>query len=114
MGQVLDKRTAESRQYDIDCSRLLAAGETIASITSIGADQGALTFGAASVNGVPITYPDGRTVPVGKVVHVLISGGVLLPSQPFLMCTVRALFSTNLSPAVEATELLRLVNTPNI
>lgn len=114
MGQVLDKRTAESRQYEIDCSRLLAAGETITSVTSVNSDQGGLVFGTSSANGAPITYPDGRTVPAGKVIQFLISGGALPPGQLVLMCTVRALFVTNLSPAVEATELLRLVNTPNI
>ena len=114
MGQILDKRTKDARYYDIDCSFLLSKGETISSVTSITADQGGLVFGAASPNGAAVTYSDGRTVPIGQVAQVQISGGVIPTGQPFLICIVRALLLTSLNPAVEATVLLRLVDTPNI
>lgn len=114
MSQVLDKRTADSRLFDIDCSKLLAAGETITSITSVASAQGGLTFGAGAINGSPITYEDGYVAPAGKVVQVQISGGTIPAGYPSVQCVVRALFATTTSPAVEATVMLRLIDTPNV
>ncbi|MDN8617858.1 hypothetical protein [Variovorax ginsengisoli] len=114
MGKVLDKRTADSRVYDIDCTDLLATGETISSVTSVTADQGTLTFGSPSINAAPIAYADGRTAAIGKVIQVQISAGTIPTGQSNLQCTVRALFATNVSPAVEATVVLRLIDTPNM
>ena len=114
MTQVRDKRTADVRQYDIDCSLLLSVGETVTSVTSISADQGGVTFSGSYITVVPITYPDGHVAPAGQVVQIIISGGVIPASVAFLVCTLRVLVLTNLNAAVEATVLLRLVNTPNI
>lgn len=50
MGQVLDKRTYDSRLYDVDCSILLDAAETITGVSAVVADQGGMVFGAATVN----------------------------------------------------------------
>jgi len=112
MSQVLDKRTADNRLFDIDCSKLLQAGETITSITSVLADQGGLVFTSPTVNSVPITYPDGRVVPIGQVCQVLISGGAIPSTTYHLNCTIRALFVTSINLALEATVVLRLINTP--
>lgn len=114
MGQVLDKRTADNRVFDIDCTDLLPTGVTITSVTSIAADQGGLTFGSPAINVAPITYKDGRTAAIGKVIQVRISGGTISTGKPSLQCTVRALFATSAEPAVEATVLLRLIDTPNV
>lgn len=114
MTQIRDKRTADIRQYDIDCSLLLTTGETVTSVTSVSADQGGVTFGGSIITSTPITYPDGHTAPAGQVVQVVISGGVIPTGTQFLVCTVRLLVLTNFNTAVEATVLLRLVNTPNI
>ncbi|MEJ7685638.1 MAG: hypothetical protein WKG52_00810 [Variovorax sp.] len=111
MSQVLDKRTADSRQYDIDCSLLLAPGETITSITAVTADQGGLAFSTPAANDVAVTYPDGRVVPIAKVVQVLITAGAIPAGSQELVCTIRALLVTNLNPALEATVLLRLTDT---
>jgi hypothetical protein len=114
MAQVIDKRSADSRSFDIDCSFLLLAAETVVSVVGITSDQSSLVFGTPTINGGAITYPDGRIVPAGKVVQVQISGGLIPSGQPFLVCTVRALMQTSLNPAVEATVLLRLVDSPSI
>lgn len=114
MGQILDKRTADNRLYDIDCSRLLQAGETITSVSSVSSALGGMQFGAGAPNTAPITYPDGRTVAAGLVCQVRISGGTIPPGSDSLQCIVRALLVTTLNPALEATVLLRLVDKPNI
>jgi hypothetical protein len=109
--QVLDKRTADNRGYDIDCSLLLNPTETITSVTSITADQGTLTFGTPLVNAAPVTYSNGTIAAIGKVVQVEISGGTIPAYSHEVMCTIRALVVTNQNPAIEATVLLRLTNT---
>jgi hypothetical protein len=114
MGKVLDKRTRDVRIYDIDCTDLLALAETITSVTSVAADQGALTFGTPTINAAQISYADGRTAAIGKVIQVQISAGTIPTGQSNLQCTVRALFATNVSSAVEATVVLRLIDTPNM
>jgi len=114
MGKVLDKRTRDARVYDIDCTDLLAAGETISTVSSVTADQGGMTFGSPTINAAPVTYSDGRTAATGKVIQVQISAGTIPTGKPSLQCVVRALFATNVSPAVEATVLLRLIDTPNV
>jgi hypothetical protein len=115
MSQVLDIRSTDKRQFDLNCSSLLMPTETITSITSISADQGGLTFGTPAANAVPITYADtGLTAAVGKVCQVQINGAALPTGTTFLLCTVRALLVTTLNPALEATVQLRLINTPNI
>ena len=114
MSQTLDKRTVDDRQYDIDCSKLLAPAETIASIIRVTADQGSLVFGTPTVNTVPVNYPDGSIAAIGKAVQVNISVGVITNGQPFLVCTVRAVVFTNWGETLEATVLLRLVDTVGI
>ena len=114
MSQTLDKRTVDDRQYDIDCSKFLAPDETIVSIIRVTADQGALVFGTPAANNVPASYPDGSTAAIGKAVQVRISVGVISSGQPFLVCTVRAVVLTNLGNTLEATVLLRLVDTVGI
>jgi hypothetical protein len=114
MAQVLDKRTYDSRLYDVDCSILLDAAETITGVSAVVADQGGMVFGAATVNSSPITYPDGRVVPVGKVAQFQISGGAIPTGQQFLICNVRVQMSTTINPQLEATVQLRLVNNPAI
>jgi hypothetical protein len=121
MGQILEKRTFDARRYDIVCTGLLAAGETIASIVSIGADQGGLTFAGAVVNSQQLAYDNDVTVDVGKAIQVEISGGTIPPDAdsrilgvPNLLCTVRARFTTSLSPnQIEATVLLLLCDDPH-
>lgn len=114
MSQVLDKRLADTRLFDIDCSALLGANETISSVTSMSVDQGGLVFGTPQVNGSPISYPNGTVAQAGKVVQVQISGGAIPAGSQQLLCNVHALLATNLNPAIDATVQLRLVDTPNI
>jgi len=78
---MLEKFPGESALFDIDCTDLLAAGETITGAPVMsqlpagltGSD--ALTFGAAQVNTQAVTYPDGRVAAIGKALQVRISGG---------------------------------------
>jgi translation initiation factor 6 (eIF-6) len=113
MGQaILEKRTYDQRIFDINCAALLDTSETISSVTSVTADAGALTFGTPIVNTVAVTYSDGTTAAIGKVIQVRISAGTIPTGQPNVVCTVRAKFVTNINPAMEATVLLRLNDTP--
>src|SRR5450830_980350 len=115
MSQILEKRTFDARRYDIICTGLLAAGETITSVVGVAADQGALTFGAGVTNTQAASYP------IGTVIQVEISAGTIPKGAdsmglgvPNLLCTVRARFTTSLSPnQIEATVLLLLRDQPN-
>lgn len=109
---ILEKRSADIRLFDIDCSQLLDPTETITDVTSIAEDSNTLTFGAAAVNTEQIAYPDGTYAPTGKVVQVAITGGVVTPGAISTMYTVRALLQTSLNPAVEATVQLRVRDLP--
>ena len=82
--QTLEKRSADSLKFDIDCSSLLASTETISSVTSVTATPVTTTplvFGTATVNTLAQTYTDAygstRTAAIGKVVQVNISGGLI-------------------------------------
>ena len=109
---VLEKRTSESIFYDIDCTNILDAPETITSITSILADQVGLVFAGQAINDVPVTFPDGITVAIGKVISVQISGGVIPTPQVNQLYTIRALFVTSEGNTREATVLLNVTNVP--
>lgn len=112
--QILKKRTADNRLFYIDCSHLLDVTETITSITSITADQGGLAFASQSINNTVITFANGRQAQPGKVILVLISGGAIPVGQKSLLCIVRALMLTSVSPALEATVPLELTDTPGV
>lgn len=111
---VLDKRTADSRRYDILCAPLLLNGATIASITSITADQGGITLSSGVINNAPLVYEDGSTAAIATVIQVNISGGAVPTGLPFLICNIRAVFVTSAGETLEATVQLRLVNTPGV
>lgn len=110
----LDKRTADIRRFDIDCTDLLEPTETILSVTSMSADQGIVTFGTPVVNTVAITYPDNRVAAIGKVVQVVISGGAIPANVKQVLTPVRCLLVTTINAALEATVILRLIDTPNL
>lgn len=107
---VLEKRTYDSRIFDIDCTDLLDTAETISSVATVTADQGGLSFGVPATNGAAVTYPDGRTAAIGKVIQVAISGGEIPAGLGELECTIRARFATSINPQLEATAVLRLTD----
>ena len=109
---ILEKRTSETIWYDIDCTNLLDAGETITSILGITADQEGLFFAAPAVNPEPVTFPDGITAPAGKVISVQISEGVVPTGSTNQIYTIRPLFDTNEGNTREATVLLNVTNIP--
>lgn len=119
MSQILEKRTFDARLYDIVCAGLLGTTETITSVLSVTADQGALVFGTATINAAAITYDTG-TVAIGKVIQVPISAGTIKTGSdsmnlgvPNLLCTVRVRFATSVGTnQIEATMLLLLRDQP--
>ncbi len=108
--QILEKRTYDARIFDINCTELLDTLETISSVDAILADQGALSFGMASVNSSALTYPDGEEADIGKVIQFEISGGRIPSGVASLMCTVRVRFLTSINNDLEATVLLNLTD----
>lgn len=109
---VLEKRTSESIWYDIDCTNILDAVETIATIISIAADQVGLTFSGAAVNPAPVVFPDKYVGATGKVISVQIGGGIIPTPQINQLYTIRAKFNTNENNTREATVLLNVTNLP--
>ncbi|HNB43882.1 MAG TPA: hypothetical protein PLL72_06770 [Burkholderiaceae bacterium] len=113
---ILEKRTADNRLFDIDCSKLLDADETITAVGTITADGSTgLSFGTGVVNTQTVSYTDDETgltraVGIGKVVQVRISQGNIPAGRSGLDCTVRVPLTTSKNTAVEATVLLRLTN----
>ena len=117
--QTLEKRTSESVLYDIDCSVLLAVGETITGTPTVTTDlvtTPPLVFGVATVNVAAVTYTDAygstRVVPIGQVAQVNISGGTIPASAQVQDYLVRVKMSTTRNALVEATVRLRLTDTP--
>lgn len=109
---VLEKRTSESIWYDIDCTLLLDAVETIDTIISIEADQEGLTFSGAAINPTPVIFPDKYVGAAGKVISVQIGGGIIPTPQINQLYTIRALFNTTENNTREATVLLNVTNLP--
>lgn len=117
--QILEKRSTDSRRFDIDCSLLLNSGETISSVatpTVLPVTNPPIAFGTPVVNTTSANYTDAygytRTVPAGQVVQVQISGGAIPSSSRTQRYTLRFLLSTNQNPAIEATVVLLLNDTP--
>lgn len=104
----LEKRSFDQRIFDINCSALLDSTETISSVTSVAADSAGLTFGTPLVNTALVSYADGSTAAIGKVIQVRISAGTIPAGMDYALYTVRAKFVTNVNPALEATVLLRV------
>ena len=111
--QILEKRTFDDRLYTIDCSALLAVGQTITSIGGITDDSAELTFTNAVINLAPITLASGRIIPIRQGIQIEVSGGALGGALSQLL-TIRASFATNTDPAVEATVQLFLCDTPGV
>lgn len=109
---ILEKRTSEIIFYDLDCTNILDATETITDIIEITADQVGLTFDNWAVNTVPITFPDKVVAAVGKVISVQIGGGIIPNPQTNQLYTIRALFDTTKYNTREATVLLNVTNIP--
>ena len=110
----LEKRSAESVAYDLDFSQLLAAGETIASVTALIAEPVTptpLTFGAGVVNTSAVTYAD-HVAAIGTVVQVRISGGMVKPTLQVQDYIVRCRVVTSVNPVVEGTVRLQLNDMP--
>ena len=113
--QTLEKTTVESVLYDIDCSALLAPGETISSVMSLVAEPVTtppIAFGLPAINAQAQTYTDlfgsKRTAPIGQVVQVQIGGGYIRMWAQVQIYRIRCRFATSLNPLVEAVVRLRV------
>lgn len=98
MRTTLIKHTGETMLCDFDCSQLLAASETITSVSQVSASpvtDPAITFGSPAINTVPAQYPDGYTVPAGQVVQVLIGGGSIPAVQRAREYVITVSFATS-------------------
>ncbi|CAB5151434.1 hypothetical protein UFOVP148_42 [uncultured Caudovirales phage] len=109
---VLEKRTSESIWYDIDCTNILDAVETIDTIGTIESDQVGLTFSGAAINPDPVVFPDKYVGAPGKVISVQIGGGIIPTPQINQLYTIRAIFNTSENNTREATVLLNVTNLP--
>ena len=97
----LTKFSTESDLFYIDCSALLAAGDTITAVSSAsylpeglsGAD--ALTFSSISINAEVVTLSDGRAVQAGGLIMVRITGGTPGDATTGRTYTVVVTFSTS-------------------
>lgn len=101
----IDKRSAETLTRDIDARRLLGDGITLVDVLSVTVEpetEVALTASGAVIN-TDATVIEGESVPVGKVVQIVLAGGmagVNKTGRPYL---VRIMCATSRAP--EAVEL---------
>ena len=81
-GTIMEKRTWDSRPYDIICTQVLVPGQTIQTVNQVLADPSSagLVLGSPVVNTQTNTYPDGTVAPPNTVVQFNISGGACNPS----------------------------------
>lgn len=110
---MLEKYPGESALFDIDCSKMLATGETITGTPAMEhyptqGGQNDILFSAITVNTSAITYPDGRIAPVGTVVQVRISGGSLKNNVDDSHYSVTATFATNKGNTLVGRSLLTI------
>ena len=113
MQQILEKRSYDSRLFDIVCTGILNANETVQSVTSASSDEGDLVFGPGVPNGAPVVYPDGTSAGAGQVVQIPISGGKPTAGQQSKLYTVRVRFVTSAGYQREATVQLRVTDKPS-
>lgn len=97
---MLEKFPGETPVFDLDCSKLLASGETITSVTSVVSKPtltgaSVLSVGTPSVNTNAITYSPTLTAGVGKVIRVSIGGGTPNPIRGPRVYSILATFVTS-------------------
>ena len=110
----LSKRSFDNVSCDINCSNVLAAGETITgTVTASVAPAGELVLGSPVVNTVAVTYPDGTTAAIGKVVQVRVSGGSIKTGQDSQDYVIRLHFSTSAGNQLEAAVTCTVNDTPD-
>ena len=114
MPQILEKRSSESRLFDIDAGGMLAADETVTAITGIVHDANsgsALTFGNGVVNDAAVVLPS-RVAPAGELIQFRIAGGSVPTGASENLYRIRVRFSTSLSNNLEAVVVLRVRDNP--
>jgi len=114
MPQILEKRSSESRLFDVDAAGLLATGETITAVTGITHDTAAgsaLSFGAGVVNDetVPLS---GRVASPGELIQFRITGGSIPSGASSSQYVIRVRFTTSLGNFLEAVVVLRIRDVP--
>lgn len=111
----LEKYPGENVTFQINCSAMLAADETILGTPEMsalpvmtGAD--ALQFEPALVNTESVTFQDRATAAAGKVVQVKIRGGGVDAKQPGRIYSVLATFTTNKGNTMVARVPMRVLS----
>lgn len=69
------KHPAESLLFGVDFSKLLIAGETLASVASVGATPSGLTISGLSVNAAAFDNDEGGTVAAGRGAQFRVAAG---------------------------------------
>lgn len=112
----LSKRSFDAVTCDINCSNVLAAAEKIVgAVTVLVSPPGELVVANPVINTAAVTYPDGTTGAIGKVVQVRVSGGKVKTGEVSQDYTVRLQFSTDATPAnqLEAAVICTVNDTPD-
>lgn len=111
---MLEKFPGENALFDIDCSDLLAATETITGTPTLaflpaltGGD--ALVFGVPTVNAAAVTYPDGSVAAIGKAIQVRISGGTSTSASVPRAYAITATFTTTAGNTLVAKASLQVM-----
>lgn len=116
--QILEARPFDARTFTIDCTELLAPGQTISSIVGVTEDSSVLAFANPVTNLAPATRPDtGAVIAIRQGIQVEISctnPTTALGGAISALLTIRARFVTNTDRLVEATVQLFLTNTPGL
>lgn len=116
MTDTLKKRSGEAVLFDLDCTLMLAPDETILGTPVMSylptgmTGTAALTFGSPLVNSSAVTYPDGLTATLGKVIQVRTSGGQPVTLTSPRVYTVLATFSTSRGDTRVARGLLQVLS----
>lgn len=115
--QTLEGCTTDDRIYTLDLSDLLAAGQTVTAVTSIGEATDTLTVGSGVVNTQAVTLPSGEIIPIGQALQVELSctnPSEALAGQQSVTLTIIAVVATSTDRAVTAVVPFFLCDTPGI
>lgn len=120
LQEIIEKRSSEELVYDVDLYAELAPSETVDEVLAVSIDEPEVDEEELDSNSVPLTaadpgdwaindeaivYRDGRSVPAGKVLQGLFTGGA---GYDGVTHTVRIEYATNLQPVREATFQIRI------
>lgn len=110
----LDKRSSETIDYDIDCSKLLGPGVTLASVAAVAVEpvtSPALAHGTAVISTTVLTI-NGVRVPAGQALSLQLSGGAPHANHVPQLYYVRVTCNTSAGDVIEATVPVKVDDYP--